>query len=472
MRLSFALLSIAIVSWAAPPPKEAPRPKLPPEVQAAVGLAYASPPEIAADAFLRLAASDHVAGRQAKIQLLDQAFTLAGEARNKIRERQIAGLPGDTRSGMTDRASRLFLDALSLRVRAVHQLLELDKATAREMFSRMETPDPKPRTCEDALVYDLGDFYLLLGEIAGQTFSPGERRLEQHVSFLRDYVLGVSSPVQVAPVARLLRTVSVTPRQEELLIASLAAALPNIAEDNRSFLATAEAATAAVEQLIGAAAPSSSAAGGLKTAWEKYVERQRAAAQCTFEGPVIDLGAALGLTPNQPAGAATAKVYRYWTSGSSQAMLARGMKLRWGPSGVPSRVLTLDERRSQEWQELLTETLNEMPNWKPAPEESEADYFHQRCLFYETLVELTPPGERRSDVIAAFLSYLGGSSLLRDNPAEWLSHAVEILARLRQSGDADSSRLSDAFLRSDNPALALTARLEILVPRSPIQVPR
>jgi hypothetical protein len=105
LRLPATLLSIAIVAWAAPPAKEAPRPKLPPEVQVAVGLAYASPPEIAADAFLRLAASDHVAGREAKIQILEQAFTLAGEARNKIRERQIAGLPGDTRSGMTDRAS-------------------------------------------------------------------------------------------------------------------------------------------------------------------------------------------------------------------------------------------------------------------------------------------------------------------------------------------------------------------------------
>jgi hypothetical protein len=466
LRLPATLLSIAIVAWAAPPAKEAPRPKLPPEVQVAVGLAYASPPEIAADAFLRLAASDHVAGREAKIQILEQAFTLAGEARNKIRERQIAGLPGDTRSGMTDRASRLFLDALSLRVRAVHQLLELDKAKAREMFSRLETPAPQARTCEDALVYDVSDFYLLLGEIADQTFTPGERRLEQHVAFLRDYVLSISSPVQVAPVARLLRTVSITPRQEELLVASLAAALPNVAEDNRSFLATSEAATQAVEQLTAAGA------GGLKTAFDAYVKRQRAAAQCTFDGPVIDVGAALGLTPKQPAAAAMAKVYRYWTSGSSQAMLARGMKLRWGPSGVPSRVLTLDERRAQEWQELLTETLNEMPNWKPAPEESEADHFHQRCLFYETLVELTPPGERRGDVIAAFLSYLGGSSLLRDNPAEWLSHAVEILARLRQSGDPGADSLAEAYLRSDNPALALTARLEILVPRSPIQVPR
>ncbi len=439
-------------------------------MQAAIGLAYASPPEIAADAFLRLAASDHVAGREAKIDLIEQAFTLAGNAHNKLRERQIAGLSADTRSGMTGRAARLGLDTLTLRARAVHQMLELDKAKAREMFGRIETPDPKARTCEDALVYDLGDFYLVLVEIANQTFSAGERRLEQHLGFLRDYVLSITSPVQVAPAARMVRTVGITPQQEELLMASLATALANVVTDNRSFLATAEASIEEVRQLAGSAAGTT--ASGLLGALEKYLERQRGAAQCTFDGPVIDVGAALAGAPQTPSQAATAKVHRYWTSGAAQAMLARGMKLRWGASGAPVRALTLDDRRSREWQELLTETLNELPNWSPAPEESEADYFHQRCLFYETLIELTPPGEQRSDVIAAFLGYLNGSQMLRENPAEWLSHGVEILARLKQGGDTDAGRLSDAFLRSDCAALALTARLEILVPRSPIPVAR
>jgi hypothetical protein len=135
-------------------------------------------------------------------------------------------------------------------------------------------------------------------------------------------------------------------------------------------------------------------------------------------------------------------------------------------------MLSLDERRSLEWQGQLADTLKEMAAWKAGAEESEADYFHQRCLFYESLVELTPPGAIRDSVSAAFLSYLSGAAIQRDSPAEWLSHGLEILMRLRLTGDSEAGRLEEAFARSGNPALALTARLEQLAPRSPAPVPR
>ena len=224
MKLVIALLSIALAAPAAEV-KDPPRPKLPPEVQAIMGLAYASPPEIAADAFLRLAVSGKIADREAKLQLIDQAFDMAAGARDRFRRRHIAGSPADSRSGSIDRAARLALDTLSLRVRAIRAMLDLDPAKARELFSRMETPQPEARSCEDALIFDVTGFYALLSDLANQTFSAGERRLEQHVGFVRPYVVSIASPVEVAPVARLVRTLSVTPRQRDLLLASFVAAL-------------------------------------------------------------------------------------------------------------------------------------------------------------------------------------------------------------------------------------------------------
>jgi hypothetical protein len=47
---------------------------------------------------------------------------------------------------------------------------------------------------------------------------------------------------------------------------------------------------------------------------------------------------------------------------------------------------------------------------------------------------------------------------------------VEVLSRLRQSSDSDASRLADAFIRSGDAALALTARLDLVAPRSPLIV--
>jgi hypothetical protein len=209
------------------------------------------------------------------------------------------------------------------------------------------------------------------------------------------------------------------------------------------------------------------AADGLKEAFARYIERQRGAVQCATEEGAVDVGLALGIT-KKPIEAV--RIHRYWTSPEGQAMLARGMKLRWGPSGTPGRMLTLEERKTVEWQTQLNETLNELASWNAAPHESEADYFHQRCLFYETLVELTPPGGTRDNVIAGFLIFLAGSQMKGESPAEWLSHAVEILTRLRLAGDNDASRLSEAFLRSRDPALALVARLDVVAPRSPLAV--
>ena len=181
------------------------------------------------------------------------------------------------------------------------------------------------------------------------------------------------------------------------------------------------------------------------------MERQRGAAQCS-QGSV--------------------KLHNYWTSPGAQALLERGLKLRWGPEGVPSRMLSLEERKAAEWQTQLAEALNEMESWKQDPAESEADYFHQRCLFYEALVELTPPGARRDNVVAVFLGFLSNSPVQRESPAEWLARGAEILSRLRQSGDSGAERLLDAFASSANPALALTARLERFVPQSPLIPPR
>ena len=463
MKPVIVLLSIAFAAPAAEV-KDPPRPKLPPEVQTIMGLAYASPPEIAADAFLRLAASGKIADREAKLRLIDQAFDMAASARDRFRRRHIAGAPADSRSGSIDRAARLGLDTLSLRVRAVRAMLELDQTKARELFSRMETPQPEARSCEDALVFDLTGFYGLLSDLASRTFSAGERKLEQHVGLVRPYVLSIASPVEVAPVARMVRTVNVTPRQRDLLVASFVAALQNVAADGRSFLETADSVTEEVVQLAEACGKDGLATDGLKSAFEKYMERQRGSAQCAGQGAMLDAGAA---APSR-----AVKLHGYWTSPEAQALLARGMKLRWGPTGVPNQMLTLEERKAAEWQTQLAEALNEMESWKPAPAESEADYFHQRCLFYVALVELTPPGVRRDNVIAAFLGFLSNSPIQRESPAEWLARGAEILSRLRLSGDSDAERLLEAFASSGNPALALMARLERLAPQSPLAAPR
>src|ERR1700737_2013593 len=129
--------------------------KLPEPYQSIVELAYSSPPEISSDALLRVVESGKVADRKTKRDLAEQAFRLAGSAKFPVRMRGVPGSIVDTRSGYLSKAYDLKLDALSLESRAVHDLLSIDAAKARELFQEIARPTLTPLTCDDALVYDV-----------------------------------------------------------------------------------------------------------------------------------------------------------------------------------------------------------------------------------------------------------------------------------------------------------------------------
>jgi hypothetical protein len=191
--------------------------KLPEPYLSIVELAQSAPPEFAADALLRVVESGKIADRNLRRDLAEQAFRLAGSARFPLRMRGVPGSTVDTRSGYLGKAYDLKLDALSLENRAVHDLLAIDAAKARELFQDIPRPTLAPLTCDDALFYDVADFYQTLGVIANTTFTQKERDKEEHVSFLLDYLGQATSPVQLAPIARVIKTANVTPAQREIL---------------------------------------------------------------------------------------------------------------------------------------------------------------------------------------------------------------------------------------------------------------
>src|SRR5579864_4554568 len=150
-------------------------PKLAEPYQSIVELAHAAPPEFAADALLRVVESGKIPDRNTRRDLLEQAFRLASSARFPVRMRGVPGSMLDTRSGNLSKAYDLQLDALSLESRAVRDMLPLDAAKARELFENIVRPSLATLTCDDALVYDVGEFYQTLAAVANATFTQKER---------------------------------------------------------------------------------------------------------------------------------------------------------------------------------------------------------------------------------------------------------------------------------------------------------
>ncbi len=397
----------------------APRPKYSAEVQNLLGLAYASPPEIAAHALLRIADSERVRERELKADLIEQAFRLASQARERAPRRHVPGHAVDTRSGYQERALRLELDALTLQSRAVRALLPLDAPKARRLFEEMPPPAPPSLACEDPLVWDVSDYYQALAAVANRAV-----KNEDRAGFVSGRLAPITSPSQVVPALRLLPAVSLEDDERAAAAAALAGALDSIASDDRSF-------TFWLSDLRGER-PDSDA---LREALARYISTRSAGRRCAAGGEEL-------------------KLHAYWQSPAAQEMFRLGMKLRWGGDGAPGRPLSEAERGAPEWRHRYLEALNAVAEWRSSDEETEADYFHQKCVVYRVLIELAPPGAERDRAASGYLEFLAASPLQRERPAEWLFHTVELVDRA-----AGRAQFLAALTRTGHPALMLWAAL-------------
>jgi hypothetical protein len=414
-------------------------PKLPEPYQAIAEQTHSVSPEFAADALLRVVESHKITNVEAQRDLVEQAFRLTAIAKFRVRMRGLPGSLVDTRSGYLSRAYDLKLDALSLGSRAVRDMTPIDSARARAMFQEITRPVLNPLGCDDALVYDVSDYYRTLGTVVDSTFSEKERKKDEHVNFFLDYLQQANSPAQLAPLAAAIKTTGVTPEQRAILWNRLAGLIENMQPDDRSFSASlVEVERAMPEEL--------------RASLEKYSKKS--------SGCKDDATATAGLANADPQSAKTGttpKIERYWESVATHILLEGAQKLRTGTEGKP---LTDADRSSQEWQQQLTDYLRQLGEWGPGQEKSEADYYHQKCVVYEALVELIPPGPQRDTILTGYLDFISNSSLQQESPVEWFMHAHSMLERVRSTNSGEPDKVLEGFQKSGNPILSLYAKLE------------
>ncbi len=96
-------------------------------------------------------------------------------------------------------------------------------------------------------------------------------------------------------------------------------------------------------------------------------------------------------------------------------------------------------------------------------EKSEADFYHEKCDVYQSLVELVPAGPQQEQLLNDYVSFLTNSNLYQDSPVEWFVGPQGLMERLQGNG-REIRQVFDAFLASGNPVLALEARLHQFLP--------
>jgi hypothetical protein len=141
-------------------------------VEATLDMARATPGEFAADALLRIAALESIDGAQ-RARLIEEAFRRADDAQQPYKRRN--AMPNIASNvQFQQRAFAQDLDALTLRTRAVEEMLPIDAAKARQLFIDMPPLDLPPASCQDVMVFDVSSYYQALTHVALRSFTAKE----------------------------------------------------------------------------------------------------------------------------------------------------------------------------------------------------------------------------------------------------------------------------------------------------------
>src|ERR1022692_3524410 len=328
-------------------------------------------------------------------------------------------------------------------------ILPIDSAIepkkARELFGEIAPPQIPRVSCEDTLVYDVSIFYATVGEVAARAFSAKEVAQDEPFHLLQRYAADVTSPVQVAPVARMLAGASLKPAQLEALLASFAGALGQLSGDDRSFSATISGdADAALAGLPAACARHGVNVEPLLGAWQAYQARQLGGTRCADSAALAPL----------PIGQCD--------SPQCQQLAAQFTKLVIAPNGYG---LTPEQKATSEWGGKLLQYLAALADW--TEDDDPDEYFDFKSRFYTELFHQTPSGPQRDLLLSTLLGWLQQSGYQHNHRAEWFYPVNALIIRTFADPAGMQATMRD-LRRSSDPVIALYAQLEQLLPR-PIQ---
>jgi hypothetical protein len=290
--LLFLSLAPALLADAAERPKE---------IRALVDAAPVAPPELAADILIRIVESGRVTDPAWKLELLDQAFHMAGAAKYPVALSAAVAraLNTDSDPGVRSGALHAKLDALSLRCRAVSGTLALDRKKAVALFREIPILQFPAHTCADSM-RELPDIvFETLGQVFAQAFTPQERAKGKHVDFAEEYLGGLTSPTQLEPAIRMIAAQKLTSDELARLTGVLVASIQQLNSDDRTFTAVTN--PGLIDEVLTFAdrcRQSGYSPQSLVASFRAYLVRHFQAARCA-ESPKAYSGGRLAETFNQ-----------------------------------------------------------------------------------------------------------------------------------------------------------------------------
>ena len=452
IRFAALVAAFTICSFAADSPIRPKLPPLPSEIETMVATARSAPPEIFADAIVRMVEGGRIPNIEWQKILLQEAFTSAQQAHEPVRLIAAAGLAPDTRASFRARASDLQLDALSLEARVLKALLTVDRSLARQMFQGLPRVAAQDSTCEDPLLPDASSYYEVAGAVAQSAFTSEEKQHSAHVQFLIATLAGATTPAEVAGFVHALGQVELSHSEMDMVASALEAKLGAMPVNYRSFALKIDDLATGLDFFAARARGQGVSMNELGAAFRRFVVTQMQGPRCqedydqaaSFASTmrVKNLGDLAPLSkdemkPSSRGGKFEAK--SYFDADHSKELADSLNRLRFPSEGRP---FSEEQRSTGAWGVLFSDFLRDYQAWSPTG--TDIDILHQRLTVLRWLLELTPPGDDRTRVERLAVTALEAGGADKQSPAEWFWQAKSILS----AAGGDQRAVADAYRAS------------------------
>ena len=449
-----------------------------PELCRIVDLAQAVRPEFSASFLLRVSASARLRDRAWKKELLEQAFESAGLAQQPIRRRVIAaGFVARSRAEVMSMGFDQRLDRLSLQSLATSETLQLDRTKAREMFQAISFPHLHELRCEDALVDHVSEYYDLLGQIVGSAFTPEERRYGRHVELLNYEIGRVTSPVQLAPLAKVLSSGALSAEELKALAGSFGAALERIRNDDRSFSASLSSTDEELHRFVETLKARGIIPDAVIAAYRGYLVRNSTSIRCADNVGQEDSMTPIEISFNQrlasdanpslsPLNAEELKPAKiegkanlepFFADDEFQQGMQDFLQLLTGKEHELAKPLTDVQKDTTEWRKRFDDFLRRVDELKEDVGEPGYRFFYRKATALQALLKVAPPGPEQEKVVRKFVIFLASSSFQQESLLEWYAQLARTEAAVKGLNTGAYAKFLQELEGSGHPVLILYA---------------
>ncbi len=496
-KVFFIIVLILMLGSASFPQQKANQPKeyvMPAELQTLLLEAGTLPPELAVDVSLKIISSGKIENKPKKKQLLEEAFYLSNNAKEKTRREVIAfsGRVLTIRPTFISYAQQNKLDALSLKTRIVSEMLKIDRVRAFELFNEiLPELSLKPLSCQDFLLYEISDFYDLVGEMAKNSFTQKQIKQGRRITFLSSYIESMTSAAQLAPVVKMLSLVDLTEDEKLNLVSRFSKSIRRISGDDRTFSYQMNFGSMYrdIYKLSEKLISSPEIYDEFLKSYRDYLLKNLRGTRCwdnvEFEKPrgkpkennaneasntklpfyIIDANkyfykdSPIALDDAEPD-----KIEKvtfpneYYTAPKAREIYNKVRKVRdW-----KEKDKTISEiKESLEWQEAVTNLLEEIDEWEKADDEDEIDLFHQKSLLYRILLRETPSFALREKIVRKYLKLLNQSRIQIDFVTEWFLEFNDLRKEISAiEPKEEQPKLVDVLKNSNNSTVRIYPDLE------------